>query len=217
MAKPAGRFLPDRRRSGGTGVFDITDAVDEVCAPPRSERALREERSDKMRLRVPRVNQVRSDDGSAVLIYEGLDTSHDLGGGNYLLRLDAHEQTVEVRARIRSATAYDAERMAIKEGLNYHSMSFTEGLEYEESFADQYGRRSQVILFEKLSSTDIDGRALSRQLCLLFLEMDASYRFNHPEYPASGEGYYPDKIEFCPHDVERRLYMTVSAGEGLDV
>jgi len=166
-----------------------------------------------MRLRTPRVDHVQSDDGSAVLTYEGLDTSHDLGGSNYLLRVRDAGEEAEVRARIRTVTYSDARDAAEREGLNFSAMSSDERREYQQRFADEFGNRMEVILFEIVEQGHFSLEDLVRRLCIMYLEMKASYKYNHPDYPGSGEGYYPDQIYFCPYDVDRKLYVTIKAGE----
>jgi hypothetical protein len=72
-----------------------------------------------MRLPAPRVKLVQRNDEWFVLTYEGLDTTHDLGGGNYLFRTMHGDQQVEVKARVRDVTSFNAEKYAAKEGVDY--------------------------------------------------------------------------------------------------
>ena len=193
---------------------------------------------DNLRLPTPRVKQVQPAGGAFLLTYEGVDSSHDLGGGNYLFRT-GQDREVEVKARVQPTTAYAAEEQARKEGVDYRALGFMEALEYQRRFASTYGHRSQVILFEVFrrqetrpivvrfrdriaraarelrapGGRDLDIALLARNFCRAFFELDASFKNNHPQYPASGEGYYPDEIYFCPYDVDKKYYMTLGAGD----
>ena len=169
-------------------------------------------KSGEMRLREPRVSRVQNDDGSAVLLYEGVDTTHDLGGGKYRLLLRHVGLEVEFNARVHDATYAKANSDAAKNGIDLHALSSLERLAYHEQFADTHGRRSEVLLFGDIKGGALNSRLIVRDFCKLFLEIDGSFKYNHPDYPSSGDGYYPDEIYFCPYDVDRTLYMTVRAG-----
>ena len=168
-----------------------------------------------MRMAKPRVNQVESGDGSAVLSYQGLDTSHDLGGETYLLRIRQGDRVAEIQARVAHSTSH-AEQMAASEGVNYSALSLTEALAYLERVSDTYGRRLQIILFEPAAGSEVDIERDAALFCRLYFELASSYRYNNPEYPESGEGYYPDEAYFCPYDVDRRFFVTFRAGENAD-
>ncbi|HET9638456.1 MAG TPA: hypothetical protein VFP12_04540 [Allosphingosinicella sp.] len=194
------------------GVFNISIGADAGRAARPLRRALGEGRSDEMRLRIPRVKQVQSDDGSTVLTYEGLDISHDLAGENYLFRTRQGSGEVEISARV-AQTSAEARKHAADEGVDYSALSLVETIEYQTKIATKYGRRPQVILFEILGSNPVDIQNLSRDFCSIYLDLTSSYKYNHPDYPLSGEGYYPDEVYFCPLGVDKMLYMTVRAGE----
>ena len=108
---------------------------------------IREARVDKSRLRSPSVKTVQKS-GSFNLTYEGLDTSHDLGGGNYLFRTWEADQEIEVRARVSNTTSSNAEKHAAQEGKDYRALSLIDALDYQEKVASEHGRRSQVLLFD---------------------------------------------------------------------
>lgn len=170
-----------------------------------------------MRLRMPTIQHLESEDGSCSLTYEGLDEAPAQagGGGKYLLRVSHPEGDIEVRATLQSVgTLYRAREHARSEGFDYGAMSLTEKGEYLYKFAEKYGRSSYVVLFEIESEGDhSDIAELSKRFCEMFFEMDASFRLNNSEYPACGEGYYPDEVDFSPWDVDKKYSRCFQAGE----
>lgn len=187
------------------------------CAARRNSDAIELGRGlAKMRLRMPRVDQVQSEDGSWFLTYEGLDTSHDLGGGNYRFRVRQPDRDISVRARV-SASSSKARKIASEEGLDYRSMNLEEMRAYDESIAEKFGKRYEVILFD--IEGDVGGEDIARfakQFCNSIFILKSSYKFNNEDYPDSGDGSYPDEIYFCPYGIEKKYYATFYATEGSD-
>lgn len=164
-----------------------------------------------MRLRMPTVKQVESEDGSCSLTYEGLDESPAQagGGGKYLLRVSHPEGEIEVRATVQSVTSFRAEEQAKAEGLDFWAMGLAKIDKYVEEFAEKYGATSKIVTFEIDKGGNISNIAeLSKTFCKMYFEIDSSYRYNNSEYPACGEGFYPDTIHFQPgfSQIDRKYY-----------
>jgi hypothetical protein len=96
--------------------------------------------------------------------------------------------------------SFTAEKYAAKEGVDYRALGFMEALEYRRKFASEYGRSSEVLLFEVFvrqptgvsaagfrervgrivetlrapAGRAINSEVLARRFCLAVLELDAS-------------------------------------------
>ncbi len=162
-----------------------------------------------MRLRMPNITHLESDDGSCSLIYEGDagGSAQAGGGGLYRLRVSDQDVVTEIRAVIQTTTSFYAERHAEAEGkeLNYLTMDITAIREDVEAFAEKYGSSSTIIDFYYADEhRDAPHREIENvgqfieTFCKIYLKLKSSFKYNNSEYPACGEGFYTDQVKFSP-------------------
>lgn len=175
-----------------------------------------------MRLQTPASQHIESSDGTCSLTFEGYDQSPAQagGGGVYLLRVTRPEITAELKATIQSTTGIRAEQQAKEDGLDPIAMRSSDIRKYREAYSDQFGASYRVILFDYTNKHAIHTRRdianepfLAEMFCTLFLRLKSLYRYNNPDYPNSGEGFYPDTVEYSPFGVDPSLIKTFAAAE----
>jgi hypothetical protein len=82
--------------------------------------------------------------------------------------------------------------------------------EYYETNPREY---KVVRLYPENGEEKFDFLAAAKRFCDLFLEFKSSYKLNNSKYPATGEGYYWEKILFQPYDAEPKDYFQRSVGD----
>lgn len=164
-----------------------------------------------MKLNRPRVESYTSPDGHGSLTYVGMDTSHDMGGSDYRFLYREGEEEIEISARVQSIPR--ANHAARDQGVDLWSMSFEESESFKQAYYEANPREYQVIrFFAETPGRGFDLPAAAKQFCNLFLELNASYRFNNSDYPETGDGYYWERVFFQPYDAEPKLHFQQSVG-----
>src|SRR5262245_58191691 len=83
-------------------------------------------RRSTMRLGVPRIDSLQTDDGTASIVFRTVDMNRDTGGYNYLFRLATPSGDVEVNATVESATGSPAARKLAESGVDLWSLKTAE-------------------------------------------------------------------------------------------
>ena len=162
----------------------------------------------------PSIARLESLDGRYSVQRDGWNSSHDLGGEYFLFTVKTEGAPIQFRPIVQSQDSFRITQYYRDQGKDYDSLSLFERTPLLEKFVEEHGAHSNVILFESPTKTPPCATYV-RAFCEMFLRLTASYRYNNLNYPACGEGHYPDMIIFAPYEVDRALRMKLRAEEVL--
>ena len=163
----------------------------------------------------PNIDRLESADGKYVIERDGFGgPSRDASGERFLFTIFSEKNPIQFRPIIQSQNSSRASAYYRDQGKDYESLTRIERTPTLYKFMENHGSHRAVILFE--SPTNTPPRATYIQaFCEMYLRLTASYRYNNLDYPACGEGHYPDMIIFAPYEVDRALQMTLRAEDVL--
>jgi len=168
-----------------------------------------------MRLAFPRINSLQTDDGTESITFLKVNMDRDTGGLDYLFRFKTPSGDIEVRTTVAIATGFAAADEFAKGGSSLWSLDTTEVRKYIEKYADEHGNAFEVRTFEVPSNTsDSLIQVLRDAFCKLFLEYWSSYKYSNEDETSDPAGFYPDKIQFVPYDLDKKFRLTLLAGQG---
>jgi hypothetical protein len=166
-----------------------------------------------MRLSNPRIDSLQTDDGTASIAFQGIDTNRDAGGRVYLFRFKTPTGDIQVTATVGTATGFPAsDKFFAENGKQLMDLPLADIQKYVEEYADQYGNTFEVRLFTVPDNTgDNDIVVLRDAFCALFFKYWSSYEYNNTDETSDPAELYPDKINFVPYDVDRKFHVTLQA------
>jgi len=168
-----------------------------------------------MRLAFPRINSFQTDDGTASITFLKVNMDRDTGGLDYLFRFKMPTGDIEVHATVAITTSFAAADEFAKGGASLWSLDPTEVRKYVEKYAGEHGNSFLVRIFEVPANTsDSTIQILRDKFCMLFLEYWSSYKYSNADETSDSAGFYPDKLQFVPYDLDEKFRMTFLADKG---
>jgi hypothetical protein len=166
-----------------------------------------------MRLGLPRIKSLQSDDGTASLTFQGADPNRDTGGLVYVFRLKTPSGDAEVHATVGIVTGFPAaEKYGAESGNRLWDLSPADARAYVETYAGEYGNTFEVRIFKvPVNASDDSIVVLRDAFCDLFLKFWSSYRYSNADETSDPVDCYPDTINFVPHDVDKKFLVTLHA------
>lgn len=169
-----------------------------------------------MRLGFPRIESLQTDDGSASIVFQQVNMNRDAGGLDYLFRFRTPSGDTEVRTTVGIVTGVPAHYKFLAEtGNQLMSLPMADVTKYIEKYAGEYGNTFEVRIFEAPADTSDSGIVVLRDaFCELFFQFWSSYKYNNTDEASDPAEFYPDTINFLPHNLNRKFYATLHAKQG---
>jgi hypothetical protein len=172
-------------------------------------------RRSTMRLGVPRIESLQTDDGTASITFLKVNMDRDTGGLDYLFRFKTPSGDTEVRTTVAIVTGIPAAEKFAESGNELWSLHPTDVRKYIEKYAGEHGNTFEVRIFRVPANTSDDGiAALRNAFCELFFKYWSSYKYNNADDPSDPAGFYPDTINFLPFNLNRKFHVTLHAAQG---
>jgi hypothetical protein len=158
-----------------------------------------------MRLAVPSVKMVRDQVTGAELSYVGGSANRDMLGSIYRMTCFHADRLLAVEVIAGNMTYSPADRYAKSIGIDCSTLGVSEHRRFIEKYANDYGAMFDVSKFHADQYIDKLGMIVLRdQFLQLFFERNSSYLYNRAG-EIRGGGYYPDKVQFYPYGLDRKL------------
>ena len=159
-----------------------------------------------MRLSMPKVKEVVSEDGKSRLTFVTSIDTHTDSGDLYRFEIESPSSSTgrlvgAVLIDSGSGPSWMAEKKAREEGKDYDNMSLGERIDYLLEYSEKYGDLSYLTELElqegELTPENI--RLIRDTVCNLYLKLTASHEYNNDDPDSDPRQYYPDRIEFGPN------------------
>jgi hypothetical protein len=169
-----------------------------------------------MRLGIPRIESLQTDDGTASITFLGVDTNRDTTGGVYLFQFKTPSGDIEVNTTVGTVTSFPAsDKFFAETGNKLMDLTLTDIRKYIETYAEEYGNTLKVALFTVPANTSGNDIVVLRDaFCALFFEYWSSYKYNNADVTSDPADRYPDTINFVPYDLDRKFHVTLHARQG---
>lgn len=158
-----------------------------------------------MRLAVPSVKMVRDQVTGAELSYVGGSANRDMLGTIYRMTCSHADRLLAVKVIAGNMTYFPADKYAKSIGIDFSTWSVSDSRRFLEKYANDYGAVFDVSTFDADRVIDELGMiSLRDQFLHLFFKRNSSYRYNKAG-EMHNDGYYPDKVQFYPYGLDRKL------------
>ena len=111
-----------------------------------------------------------------------------------------------------AVTSLYATEYAKDKGLDVDSWSLVQQMDYLNEFAEKHGSTASVREFV-IENKDLSSGQIEKVIEIfvnLFFELNSSYKLN--KEPREEKGYYPDKINFEPYELDKKFHKKYDAG-----